>query len=256
MEPYVVKFVSIARGRGKTYIASQIVSKLKLKGYVVGVIKHVHGEIDVADKDSAVYRDSGADIVILSSERYGAVFMPKWIDDLKHVLSFVNTPIVVVEGFKNSEIGDTIIVAENVKEVEEVGRKIKNVIGAVVRERPVQELVGGAQTPQLFTFSESDVESLVKLIEIRALEFIENQTPKTNCGYCGFETCKAFAKVFAMGKADWCPVASNVKLVVDGKNIPLNPFVKNALRSTIEGFISSLKGVSEKRKKIFIEIDA
>jgi molybdopterin-guanine dinucleotide biosynthesis protein B len=63
------------------------------------------------------------------------------------------------------------------------------------------------------------------------------------------------------GRLQWArragvPVTSGVRLVVNGKNIPLNPFVKRILRSTIEGFISSLKGVDESRKKIFIEIES
>jgi len=254
MEPYVVKFVSAGRGRGKTSIASQAVAKLKLKGYVVGVVKHAHGGIDVADKDSSIYRDSGADIVVLSSESGGAIYMSKWVNDLKHILSYVNTPIVIVEGFKSSNIGDTVIVAESVKEAEELCKSVGSVIGAIVKEKSGESFEECKQVASLFSFS--DVEKLVDLIERKALEFIESQTPKANCGYCGFETCRAFARAFAMGKTSWCPVTSGVRLVVNGKNIPLNPFVKRILRSTIEGFISSLKGVDESGKKIFIEIES
>jgi hypothetical protein len=57
-----------------------------------------------------------------------------------------------------------------------------------------------------------------------------------------------------MGKTSWCPVALDVKLIVDDKVITLSPFVKRILKSTIEGLISSLKGVNEYRKRIFIEI--
>jgi molybdopterin-guanine dinucleotide biosynthesis protein B len=253
MEPYVVKFVSTARGRGKTYIASQIVLKLKLKGYIVGVVKHhAHGDIDVVNKDSFIYRDAGADIVILSSERGGAIFIPRWVDDLRRVLSFINTPIVIVEGFKGSDIGDTIVIAENLKEAEELSKRVKNVIGVVVKNSDVKKPEEGMQAMQQFTFNE--IERLVNFIENRALEFIENQTLRTNCKYCGFENCKAFAKAFAMGKTSWCPVALDVKLIVDDKVITLSPFVKRILKSTIEGLISSLKGVNEYRKRIFIEI--
>lgn len=256
MEPYVVRFVAVGRRKGKTSIASQVIAKLKLRGYVVGVVKHVHGDVDVADKDSFVYRDAGADVVVLSSERGGAILMTKWVDDLKHALNSVSTPIVVVEGFRGSDIGDAVIVAEDLKEVGELSRGVRNVVCAVVRESVegfAQGLKVDGHTVQLFTFN--DVERIADLIESRALEFIESQTPKANCRYCGFETCRAFAKAFAMGKTSWCPVVSEVRLVVDGKSVPLNPFVKRALRSTIEGFVSSLKGVSEHRRKIIIEIE-
>ncbi len=46
----------------------------------------------------------------------------------------------------------------------------------------------------------------------------------------------------------------NLKLKVDGKEIPLNEFVESIMTGTITGAVSALKGINEEWKKIEIEI--
>ena len=64
LNPYIVRFVSVERNRGKTFVASNVVQRLKARGYIVAVVKHAHREIDLGDKDSYIYSLSGADIVV------------------------------------------------------------------------------------------------------------------------------------------------------------------------------------------------
>jgi hypothetical protein len=45
-----------------------------------------------------------------------------------------------------------------------------------------------------------------------------------------------------------------MKLVVDGKEIPLNEFVGKILTGTVVGAVTSLRGIREDWKKIEIEI--
>jgi len=46
----------------------------------------------------------------------------------------------------------------------------------------------------------------------------------------------------------------SLKLIVDGKEIPLNDFVEKILAGTITGAVSQLKGINEDWKKIAVEI--
>ena len=46
----------------------------------------------------------------------------------------------------------------------------------------------------------------------------------------------------------------NMKLLVDGKVIPLNEFVEKILNGTIVGAVTSLKGIERDWKKIEITI--
>jgi hypothetical protein len=45
-----------------------------------------------------------------------------------------------------------------------------------------------------------------------------------------------------------------LKLVVDGKEIPLNEFVGKIMSGTIVGAVTSLRGINEDWKKIEIEV--
>jgi len=46
-----------------------------------------------------------------------------------------------------------------------------------------------------------------------------------------------------------------VKLIVDGKEIPINDFVANFLAGTLSGAVTTLHGVNEKWKSIEIKIE-
>jgi hypothetical protein len=45
-----------------------------------------------------------------------------------------------------------------------------------------------------------------------------------------------------------------MKLVVDGKEIPLNEFVSKILAGTVVGAVTSLRGIREDWKKIEVEV--
>jgi hypothetical protein len=47
-----------------------------------------------------------------------------------------------------------------------------------------------------------------------------------------------------------------LKLVIDGKEVPLNEFVEKILRGTMVGAVTSLRGIKEDWKKIEIEISS
>ncbi len=252
VKPYVLRFVSLESGKGKTSIATSVIAKLKLRGYLIAAIKHaVHG-IDIDEKDTSRYINAGADIVIASSNNLGAIYYSKWMDSLDHILRFVNAPIVIVEGFRRCNIGDVIAVVDSHNEFNTLSRDVVGNIIAVIHTDNVSSEVSGLGVN---VFNRDDVDGIVSFVESRALKFLENQLPQNNCGLCGFETCTMFVKFYAMGKVYSCPVSSDIRLVIDSKDIPLNPFVKNILRSTINGFIDSLKGIPPQRRKILIEIE-
>ena len=95
------------KNSGKTYFASKIINKLKLKNYRVASIKHAHHHFDIdhKDTDSYIHREAGSSQVIVSSSK-------RWVkiteinnskeQTLSDLLNQLNeTDIVIVEGFKN-----------------------------------------------------------------------------------------------------------------------------------------------------------
>lgn len=250
-KPYIVKFISSHSGIGKTSVASHIVSKLKSRGYVICVVKHcVHG-VDIEDKDTHRYIASGADIVIASSKSLGIVYHRVWLDSLDKILDLVFAPIIVAEGFRGSKLGDTVVVAENLYEAQYTECE-SNVIAYVVKDIDIDRNPEDMSIPVL---SFSDLDRLVDIVEERAIDHIHGQLPKNNCGQCGFSSCRDLAIAFAKGLARHCATELDVKLVVDGRNVSLNPFVKRLVKSVALGIVDVLKDVPRHRRKIIIEIN-
>lgn len=247
---YIARFVSLESGKGKTHIASKVVAKLKSLGYSVSVVKHaVHG-IDIEDKDSHVYIKEDADLVVLSSNNLGVIYRRKWVDTLEYALSFANTPIVIVEGFKHSRIGDVIAIADSREELMELEQYIGDTIVAIVTSDPSIEfsLVGKK------IFGKSNINDLVDFIIKRAIECIESRLPGNNCGSCGFPTCRLFVETYMKNPGIKCPMKSQARLIVNDIEIDLNPFVKKLLISILEGFVKPLKDVPRDIHSLAIEI--
>lgn len=252
MVRYVVRFVSVGRKRGKTSVASRVVSYLASRGYVVGVVKHSRSSVDPGGKDSSRYLRAGARVVAVSSSSLGAMFYSGWVDELESVLSFLNTPVVIVEGFKKSGTGDIVAVVDNIEEFETLSEVACGNLVAVVTDNYE---VGGRLEERVKVFRKSEATRLADLIEARALNYIESQTPKANCGHCGYGSCSAFAKAYITGKTAWCPASSDVSLLVDGRPVSMKPFVKNIIRSTVEGLVNPLKEVGPNVRRITIEVN-
>ena len=104
-----MKIVGIVgwKNSGKTYFASNIIKKLKIKNYRVASIKHAHHEFDIDHKgtDSYIHREAGSSQVIVSSSKRWAKITE--LNDLREqTLNYLlnqlsEIDIVIVEGFKN-----------------------------------------------------------------------------------------------------------------------------------------------------------
>ncbi|MEM3926127.1 MAG: molybdopterin-guanine dinucleotide biosynthesis protein MobB [Desulfurococcaceae archaeon] len=246
---YVIRFISLKSGKGKTYIASKVISKLRSMGYSVSAIKHATHKVELENKDSHVYVNEGADPVILSSSDIGVIYRRKWIDSLEYALSFTDTPIIVVEGFKHSKVGDIVAIADSQEEVAELERILGDTVIAVVTNNP-QEL----DLDNKKVFGKDDVDSIVDFVRKRAVEHIAGNLPGRNCGACGFTTCRLFAEAYLRDPSIKCPMELQVKLIINNTEIALNPFVKNMLRSILEGFIKPLKDVPKSIDSLIVEI--
>ena len=105
-----MKIVGIVgwKNSGKTFFASKIINKLKIKNYRVASIKHAHHEFDIDHKntDSYIHREAGsAQVIVSSSKRWVKITelnksKELSLNDLLNQLS--ETDIVIVEGFKNN----------------------------------------------------------------------------------------------------------------------------------------------------------
>ena len=155
-----MKIVGIVgwKNSGKTYFASKIIKKLKIKNYRVASIKHAHHEFDIDHKgtDSYFHREAGSSQVLVSSSKRWVKITElnnskeQTLNDLLNQLS--ETDIVIVEGFKNDNHPKIEIIKKNSKSV---NKEIKNVIAVVSDE---------ILNFNITVFKRNDIEGLVEFI--------------------------------------------------------------------------------------------
>lgn len=250
MRPYVVRFVSQRSGVGKTLVASSVVETLIKAGYSVGVIKHSVSSISLEEKDSARYLRAGAPEVIVASKELVLLYSKELVDDLDELLDYINKPMIVVEGFRDAHVGDTVVVSEDLEEA--IKTINKDTIAIVLSKKPPD--LGPHQVENIPVLYIDQIDELADSILRRAVDHFVVQLPGLDCGMCGLNYCRALALKMLKGEKRVCPVELNVKIIVDGRDIPLNPFVKGVVSSVIEGLLSPLKGVPRDLKRITIEI--
>jgi len=79
--------------------------------------------------------------------------------------------------------------------------------------------------------------------------------PNLNCGGCGYETCYEMAREIVKGNKsmeDCVSLQPATKVKIDGKLMPMNPFISELVESTVRGLLSPLKGFSKGRIEIKI----
>jgi molybdopterin-guanine dinucleotide biosynthesis protein B len=247
-DKYIVRFVSQTSGAGKTHVASRVVEYLSRKGYLVGVVKHCASGVNLEDKDSEKYVYAGASTVLLSTTGLAVMYKRGHEDVLEAGLPYLIEPIIIVEGFKESKIGDAVIVARDINEFLRLRELVKGVI-AVYLNNPDTRI-----NLDLPIYRPGEEEKLAEFIEERALKHYISQLPGSNCQLCGFESCRKFLFSYFRGESTWCPVISDISLLIDGVEVPINPFVKSIFKNTIRGMIQSLKGVPSRPREIRIWI--
>jgi molybdopterin-guanine dinucleotide biosynthesis protein B len=99
---------------GKTTLASQVVTQLKLKGYRIGVLKHdAHDfQMDFEGKDTFKYRQAGADIVAIASPHQLNVLEQRSEQPFKleEILTrFDSVDLIIIEGYKQENTAKILV---------------------------------------------------------------------------------------------------------------------------------------------------
>ncbi len=214
--PLIISIVGYSNS-GKTRLLEKMIPILKDKGYSVGVIKHTGHDfsLDKPGKDTYKFKKAGADGVALVGSRQIGYF-----GNIKETEA-LNLNRIEQTFFPDRDIvltegfkkGDKLKIVVLTRGQEE--QLLKEVEGQVVAT--VGEIPFSSDLPH---FKMDDTEGLVRMLEDRFL--------------------KGRKKPF-------------IRIILDGKNIPLNHFVQDMVRSGIVGLLSPLKGF-DKFKEIEIKI--
>lgn len=249
---YVVRIISTSSRSGKTEIGTRVASCLLGMGYDVGAIKHCSHGIELEVKDTSRYISSGVKLVVASSKDLLVIYKSQVIDDLGYVLRYVDKPLVIVEGFRDQVLGDSIGIVRSLEDLKELVRIVGR-LDAIASDD--EEAARVALDSGIAVFRLNDYEGMAGWIKERALSTIIGRLPGNNCGMCGFATCKSFAEAYLKGLAKTCPATSDVRLVVNDINVSLNPFVKRLISSIVDGLLNSLKEVPQRKRRVLIEVN-
>lgn len=206
--PLIISIVGYSNS-GKTRLLEKMIPILKAKGYTVGMIKHTGHDfsLDQSGKDTYKFGQAGADgVVLVGSGQIG--FWGKMEETGALALDRIEQSF-----FSDRDIiltegfkkGDKPKIAVLTKGQEE--KLLKDIEGRIVAT--VGDVPAGSEYPH---FAPDDSEGLVQMLEERFL--INRNKP-------------------------------SIRVILDGKNIPLNNFVQDIARSGIMGMLSPLKGFKE-----------
>jgi len=201
---------------GKTTFIEKFLPELVRRGYRVATVKHdVHGfEVDREGKDSWRHKQAGAHTTVISSPQKIAL-----IRDVEKDLT--------LDELRQKLIQDVdLILSEGYKK--DVQPKIE-----IFRKEKHQELLCAKEDNLVAIVSDKEFDVGVPcffLEDIKGVaDFIE--------------------KKFLKSKGE-----KEITLKVDGRTVPLKPFIRDFLLGSIKGMVRSLKGC-EKPKKIEIQIE-
>jgi len=214
---------------GKTSLIADILKNLK--GISFATVKNSHMDIDVDVPGTDSYKlKQLCDVSVLVTNKGSAFHYDKM--KLKEILPKLDSDIVIVEGFKEE------LIELNISKI-------------LVTEGGRGTELQDPQTIMRIDDFKYDIEE----VRNQVLEKAVVPSYNLNCGHCGYN-CKTFTENVASGKIKWnkCVMSTGLTMIVDGKTIPVNPFVSDIIKNTLKGMVGTLKG-AENPESIYIKIE-
>jgi molybdopterin-guanine dinucleotide biosynthesis adapter protein len=189
---------------GKTTLIEKLVPELTRRGYRIATVKHdVHGfEVDREGKDSWRHKKAGAHTVVISSPNKVAL-----IRDVEKDLTLDEIREKLIQEVH-------LILSEGYKK--DVQSKIE-----IFRKEKHQELLCTKEDNLIAIVSDQPFSVGVPCFDLEDMKGLSNFIEK---------------EFLRPGEG------KEISLKVNGRPIPLSPFVRDFLTKTIKGMLSSLKG--------------
>lgn len=202
---------------GKTTLIEKLVPELTRRGYRIATVKHdIHGfEVDREGKDSWRHKQAGAHSVVISSPTKAAL-----IRDVERDMN-----------------------------LEEIREKLIRDVDLILSEGYKKDV-----QPKIEVFRKEKHKKLLCTKKDHLVAIASNLKFRVGVPCFDLEDTKGLAdfieKDFLKSKKE-----KEISLRVNGKSIPMTPFVTDFLAGTIRGMLSALKGC-EKAKRIEIYIES
>jgi len=229
------------KNSGKTSLGLKLAPELKKRGYKVAVVKHASKTIDLSEADTARYGEHVSQVAGVSVNDSAVFFRQK--KSLEDIIRHLDADFFILEGFKGEKTFPKIVCLRTEEEAKELfdGLQI-----CAVMSPPLQTKL---KVP-LFDIT-SDLERIAELVCKKAFRL-----PNLNCEACGYPSCYELGRKIVRGEksASNCPaLAPTTRVSVEGKMLPLNPFISTIIANTVKGMLSALKGFTKGTIKLTIE---
>jgi molybdopterin-guanine dinucleotide biosynthesis protein B len=202
----VIPIISIVgkSDSGKTTLIEKLIPELTRRGYRIATVKHdIHGfDVDREGKDSWRHKQAGAHTVVISSLKKVAL-----IRDVEKDLR-----------------------------LEEIREKLIQDVDLILSEGYKKDV-----QPKIEIFRKEKHKQLLCTKDDHLIAIVSNKKFRVGVPCFFLDNIKGIAD-FIEKKYLQSEREGEVSLKVDGRRIPMTPFVKNFVTGTIKGMLTSLKG--------------
>lgn len=234
---------------GKTTTCEILIKGLRARGYSVGSVKEIHGKdikLDPVERTNTNrHKAAGSELVVARGEDETGVLYQGRLP-ISKILSFFDYDFIILEGVNDCNC-PRILTAHT---EEELDRRMDDrviAISGVIANSGVKEIknlpvISALETPEEF----------IEFVIEHAFEPLND----FHCGKCGHQNCKEMAGLIAQGKAkrsDCAIYKSDIELLLDGKPLPMVPFVQDIIKGAVFGMVKELRGF-ENNKDIVLRI--
>jgi len=223
------------KNSGKTTLTLALIGELASRGHRVAAVKHTSEKMDLLDKDTARLGESAHQVGFVSPEESGVFIRGE--SRLDDILVHLDADLVVIEGFKR-ELSYPKIACLSGREED---RNLFN--GLVICAAGPGDQAPELSDPAVQYLNRDAIGAIADLAEKRAFKL-----PNLNCGGCGFEDCYGLAREIVAGAKsaeDCVSLHPEAELLVDGKPVPLNPFISELFGNVVRAMVSTLRGFHE-----------
>ena len=212
---------------GKTSLALNLCREIINRGHSVVMVKHSDSGLLPGDVDSTKMVDCAGQGAAISDSETVLSFNKGIV--LEQVLSHFKADYAIIEGFKDERTYPKIVCLRDENEAKNLFDGLQIAV------------VGSGE--DLSVPLVNDIGEITDLVLKKAFKL-----PNLDCGGCEYDTCYELAQAIVSGdrSVDEC-VSLHPKAMVriEGETVPLNPFTSTLVSQTIQGMLSSLKGVRE-----------
>lgn len=213
-----------SRKSGKTTTVETLVRGLTEKGYKVATVKHIPEAdftIDTKGKDTWRHAKAGASIIVSIAPEEIAVIKKLGTTkyDLKEIIKEFQDAvnIIILEGFsKLTERDPNVPKIVAVKTIEEIRKASSRFNPILTFVGPIPTEAASLKIPYVDGLKEP--QKLINLVDKGLANLVKRKKKREE----------------------------KLKIQIDGKSLPINPFVQEIIRSSLLAMVSTLKNVAIK----------